>query len=78
MKFEKIFTSLEERNIKLNETEKEIVNHIMNKLNNRQIAEKLHITEGTVKNYITHIYGKLGVKNRNALITYLKEINSKL
>jgi DNA-binding NarL/FixJ family response regulator len=31
---------------------------------NRQIAERLMITETTVKNHLTTIYSKLGVKGR--------------
>lgn len=31
---------------------------------NREIAERLHLTEGTVKVYLSRIYGKLGVSSR--------------
>jgi DNA-binding NarL/FixJ family response regulator len=36
--------------------------------NNREIAETLVITEGTVKNHITNILGKLGVRDRTQAI----------
>jgi DNA-binding NarL/FixJ family response regulator len=32
--------------------------------NNREIAEALYLTEGTVKNHITRILGQLGVRDR--------------
>jgi DNA-binding NarL/FixJ family response regulator len=32
--------------------------------NNREIAQTLHLTEGTVKNYITNIFCQLGVRDR--------------
>jgi DNA-binding NarL/FixJ family response regulator len=32
--------------------------------NNREIAETLYLTEGTVKNHITRILGQLGVRDR--------------
>jgi DNA-binding NarL/FixJ family response regulator len=32
--------------------------------NNREIAQTLYLTEGTVKNYITQIFCQLGVQNR--------------
>lgn len=42
-------------------------------LNNRKIADDLHIEEGTVKVHLHHIYTKLGVKNRVALTLYAQE-----
>ena len=35
---------------------------------NMQIADKLCLSNGTIKNYISVIYEKLGTKERNALI----------
>ena len=35
---------------------------------NMQIADKLCLSNGTVKNYISTIYEKLGTKERNSLI----------
>jgi two-component system response regulator DegU len=41
---------------------------------NREIAEHLNITERTVKNHVTQIIAKLGVKNRTEAVTHaLKE-----
>lgn len=31
---------------------------------NREIAVNLHLGEGTVRNYVSNILGKLGVSNR--------------
>lgn len=36
----------------------------------RAIAEKLHISEHTLRNHLTSIYGKLGVANRLELFAY--------
>ena len=36
----------------------------------RAIAEKLHISESTLRNHLTSIYGKLGIANRFELISY--------
>jgi DNA-binding NarL/FixJ family response regulator len=35
---------------------------------NREIARELFISEATVKTHLTHIYGKLGVKDRAAAV----------
>lgn len=48
----------------LTEREEQILQAIAHGLSNRQIAEKLFLTEGTVKNYISSIYHKLDVKDR--------------
>jgi DNA-binding NarL/FixJ family response regulator len=40
---------------------------------NRAIADKLSISEGTVKAHFHHIYEKCGVKNRLELILYAKD-----
>lgn len=38
--------------------------------NARAIAEKLHISEHTLRNHLTSIYGKLGVESRLALFAF--------
>jgi DNA-binding NarL/FixJ family response regulator len=37
---------------------------------NKEIANKLYISEPTVKTHLQHIFQKLGVKNRSQLITF--------
>ena len=48
----------------LNEREREIGALLAQGMSNRQIAKSLFLSEGTVKNYISEIYGKLGTSNR--------------
>lgn len=38
---------------------------------NRQISEKLQLSEHTVKNYLFHVFDKLGVSSRAELILYV-------
>jgi len=52
----------------LTEREAEIVSHIFKGWTNAQIAEGLFISEGTVKNHLRNIYGKVKVKTRTALV----------
>ncbi len=56
---------------KLTEREREICRLIQDGRSNREIAAVLHITEGTVKNYLSNIYGALGVRDRTALAVSL-------
>ncbi len=44
--------------------EKEILQLMAEGLDNKEIAKKLYIAEQTVKNYVSIIYSKLGVKDR--------------
>lgn len=41
--------------------------------NNKEISQKLFITEGTVKNHLTKIMGKLNVANRTQLALYVNK-----
>jgi DNA-binding NarL/FixJ family response regulator len=41
---------------------------------NREIADELVITEGTVKNHITNILGKLGVRDRTQAVLKAKDL----
>lgn len=52
----------------LSEREQEILQLIAKQLTNREIAEQLFITVGTVKSHNNHIFSKLGVKNRTEAI----------
>jgi DNA-binding NarL/FixJ family response regulator len=54
----------------LSRREEEVMSQVADGLSNRDIAQKLRISEHTVKNYMFHIFDKLGVSNRVELVLY--------
>lgn len=48
----------------LSERELQVLEALAHGLNNKEISEKLFLSEGTVKNYISNIYSKLDVRDR--------------
>ncbi len=56
----------------LTEREKEIAIEVSKGLSNRQIAEQFEISERTVKTHLTNIFLKLELKDRVALVLYLR------
>ncbi len=70
-----INTTKIENSIKdLSERELEIAGLIAQSYSNREIAAKLFITEGTVKNYISTIYEKIGSNDRVKAASMLREL----
>jgi two-component system nitrate/nitrite response regulator NarL len=47
--------------------ERQLIRFVRQGLRNREIAEELGVTEGTVKAYLHEVFDKLGVKNRTEL-----------
>jgi DNA-binding NarL/FixJ family response regulator len=47
--------------------EKQIANLVSQAKLNKEIASELHLTEGTIKEYLNRIFRKLEVKNRTQL-----------
>ena len=55
---------------KLTRREESVVRLVVQGMVNREIAEKLNLSEHTVKNYLFRIFDKLGVSNRVELALY--------
>jgi DNA-binding NarL/FixJ family response regulator len=58
----------------LSERELEILALIARGASNREIADRLFIAEGTVKNHVTHILAKLGVRDRTQAALKAREL----
>lgn len=54
----------------ISEKEQTIISLVAEGLNNREIAEKLYLSEGTVRNYLSHILEKLGLRDRTQLAVF--------
>jgi DNA-binding NarL/FixJ family response regulator len=57
----------------LTERETEVMSLVAKGLTNREIAEKLVLSQGTVKIHVHNIYGKLGINNRVDLTLYAQK-----
>jgi DNA-binding NarL/FixJ family response regulator len=58
---------------RLSRREFEVLCLIARAHSNKGIADKLHISEGTVKSHLHHVYEKLGVSGRLELILYARD-----
>lgn len=59
----------------LTERERDIGRLLIKGYTNKEIADNLFISVGTVKNYITNVYSKIGISNRTAAVLFLKKLN---
>ncbi len=59
----------------LTEREREVLHLIAQALDNRQIAEHLHVAEQTARNYVSNIYAKLGTSHRMEIVKVLSRID---
>lgn len=60
----------------LSDKESELVYWIAEGLNNKEIAEKMHFSEGTIRNYLSIILDKLQLRDRTQLAIYYYKIKS--
>jgi len=60
----------DERLARLTEQERHVLQLVAEGLTNRQIGERLHLAEKTVKNYVTSMLAKLGMTRRTEAAVY--------
>jgi LuxR family maltose regulon positive regulatory protein len=59
----------------LSERELEVLGLVAEGLSNREIADKLFLSVGTVKTHVHNIFGKLGVESRPRAIARARELD---
>ena len=57
----------------LTNLESQLLKLVAEGLSNKDIASQLHLSDGTVRNYMTSILSKLGAENRTAAVTIAQE-----
>jgi LuxR family transcriptional regulator of spore coat protein len=75
-----IYTSKEKVRIKmskgiLTKREREVFELLIKNYTTRDIADKLNISEKTVRNHISNVMQKLGVKGRSGAVVELLKLN---
>jgi len=63
----------EEAAVGLTARERQIVDLVSTGLSNREVGVRLHISEGTIKVHLHHIFRKLSIRNRTALANIGRE-----
>ncbi|MHA6482808.1 response regulator [Paenibacillus sp. strain BS8-2] len=64
---------LKARGLRLSDKEQEIARAMMDGKTNKEIASLLFMSEGTVKNYVSSVYAKLGTRDRTLAMMTLRE-----
>jgi DNA-binding NarL/FixJ family response regulator len=64
-----------EEKLSLNEREKEVLQYTCKGMTNEEIAEKIHLSTGTVKGYKSKLLEKTNCKNTASLIIYAVKNN---
>lgn len=65
---------LRTKDIQLSKRERDVAYFMMKDCTNQEIASKLKLTEGTVKNYISTIYAKLDMNKRRDVQKFLLDL----
>ena len=61
---------------RLSRREREVLQHAATGVGNKELADRLSISEATVKVHLTHIFQKLGVPGRAALAAAYHQVGS--
>jgi len=70
----KIQRKLKEQNIHLTQREIDVALLVKKNHGNKEIAQKLHLSEGTVKNYVSDLYRIFNKETRKDLIEHIRKL----
>jgi len=65
---------VENKDIVLSDRERQVALLMVQGYSSKQISQKLHLSIGTVKNYVSNIYSEIGVNERGQAIVKLIEL----
>ena len=57
----------------ISEREREVMTLVADGLANREIGDRLGISEKTVKAHLTRVYQRLGISNRSQAVAYARQ-----
>jgi DNA-binding NarL/FixJ family response regulator len=63
------------KSLEISQREMQVLNEISNGLSNKEIAEKLFITESTIKTHVSNLLVKLNAKRRTQAIQIAKDLH---
>lgn len=69
--------AFQQKGIHLSNRELDVAYLMAKGISNKHIAERLFLSEGTVKNYISNIYQTFQINNRKELIAYFRQLLDK-
>lgn len=69
-KIKKVNSTVNTENLNISEREKEIIILVAQGLSNKDIAKKLYLSDGTVRNNISNLLYKLNLKDRTQLAVF--------
>ncbi|KUN10620.1 LuxR family transcriptional regulator [Streptomyces yokosukanensis] len=69
-------TRTDDKLAQLTEQERKILDLIGEGLTNRQIGERLHLAEKTIKNYVSSLLSKLGMQRRSQAAAYVARMQA--
>jgi len=62
-------------NLEITKREYEVLQHIVSGLSNKEIAEKLFLSESTIKSHVSNLFLKLNAKRRTEAVKIAKSIH---